>query len=128
MQLKSILAKLKSKKKSEIKTKDIPPNTPETSPEAKEPISTKEEEKSQPIKEYHEVIYSKGTIPKDKKSKKQTDEANTWKPTHWDGINTIEKNVDTINSKTKYHATATSDIKDSDIDRKVDLLIKKKHK
>ncbi len=129
MELKSVLLKLKPTKKPQVKTKEKQDKKPEMQPTSNEsPPLSEEKPKIQPIKEYHETIYTKGTKPKEKKPKKETTQGTTWKPTHWEGISTIEKNVDTIHTKTKYHQTNNKCSEDMDIEKKVDILLKKKHK
>ena len=129
MQLKSLLTKLKLKEKPRVETKKAPQEEPEAPPEPSEPsLIIEEKQELRPIKEYHETIYTKGHTPKEKKPKKVTKEETTWKPTHWDGISTIEKNVDTIHTKTNYQKPSSHTTEDIDIERKVDLLIKKKQR
>ena len=129
MELKSVLSKLKPTKKPQVETKEKQEKNPENHPTSKESAPPIEEKpKAQPNKEYHETIYTKGTKPKEKKTKKETTQETTWKPTHWEGISTIEKNVDTIHTKTKYHQTNNKCSEDMDIEKKVDMLLKKKHK
>jgi hypothetical protein len=137
VELKSVFLKLKPNKKPEVETKEKPEKKPQTQPKPTESPATEEknehqpqEEKPQPqpIKEYHETIYTKGTKPKEKKPQKQTKPDTSWKPTHWEGITTIEKNVDTIHTKSKYPKPNTSCTKDMDIEKKVDILLKKKQK
>ena len=129
VELKSVFTKLKPKKKPQEERKETLEKNPQTTETPSEPPQPVEEKPtSQSIKEYHETIYTKGTAPKEKKPQKQEKTDTTWKPTHWDGINTIEKNVDTIHTKTKYQKSTPSCTDDMDIERKVDLLIKKKEK
>ena len=137
MELKSVFSKFKPTKKPQVETKEKQEKKPQTqskpteSPAIEEnPQHQPQEEKPQPqpIKEYHETIYTKGTKPKEKKPKKQTTQEPAWKPTHWEGITTIEKNVDTIHTKSKYQKTNTSCTDDMDIEKKVDILLKKKQK
>lgn len=129
MELKSVFLKLKPNKKPEVETKEKPEKKPQTQSKPTEsPPPIEEQPKPQPIKDYHETIYTKGTKPKEKKPKKQTKPDTTWKPSHWDGISTIEKNVDTIHTKSKYQKPNTSCTDDMDIEKKVDILLKKKQK
>ena len=126
MSLKSVFTKLKSKKKPEVKTKESTQKKPETPPEPCEPTPPiKEKQEPQPVKEYHETIYTNGHTPKEKKPKTPLIQETQWKPKHWEGINTIEKNVDIIHTETQYQKTTSCITDDSDIERKVDLLLRK---
>ena len=127
MDLKSKLIKILPKLKPKTKTPTIELNTttPKTATQepTREPLEPTTEK---PIKTYHETLYSRGTTPPKPKTKQSTKPLQSWKSTHWEGINSIEKNVDTIHTKEK--TTHTTNRKETDIERKVDIILNKKHK
>ena len=126
MSLKSVLQKLKPKEKPQIHTKETPEKKPDSKasePSGTTPMDVKHEPK--PVKEYHETLYTKGHAPKEKKLKAPTKQDTQWKPKHWEGINTIEKNVDTIHIKDNDWRSTPNTKEETDIERKVDMIIKK---
>ncbi|MBU0498036.1 MAG: hypothetical protein KKG04_08830 [Candidatus Thermoplasmatota archaeon] len=126
MDLKAKLTKIIPKRKPKPTTKTIeqtPPLQTERPP-TEQPIHTVEK----PIKIYHETLYSKGHTPKEPPQPKQIKTNETsWKPKQWEGITNIEKNIDTIHTTDKPQHT-TASCTETNIDRKVDLILKKKYK
>lgn len=120
----------RSKSKKENKEIDIPIDIKETLQPEQEIISeTNEEAEELPITEYHETLYSKESAPKKSKAPSKASEE-TWKRKSWESVGTIEKNVDHIKQKkavgTSDYKQKSSNIKDKDIDKKVDRLFSKK--
>jgi hypothetical protein len=126
MDLKTKLTKIIPKRKQKPTTKTIEQTPP---PQTKQPPTEQPPQLiEKPQKTYHETLYSKGQAPKEPPQPKQQKTTETiWKPKQWEGITTIESNIDTIHTTDKPPHTTTT-CTETNIDRKVDLILKKKHK
>jgi hypothetical protein len=113
-----LFGKSKEKKQGNEKEIDIPIIKDEETTKQKEEVffETSEVTEEPPITEYHETLYSS-----EHPSKKGKE---TLRRKNWDSMNTIEKNVDTIDKKkTAYKQTSTGS---NDIERNVDNLLSSK--
>ena len=85
-----------------------------------------DKEESETI-EYHETLYSKGHAPKKTKVFSEKEEK-PCRRSSWENMNTIEKNIDTIDKKKTSTTSKARSAEISNIDNKVDKLLTKKKK
>jgi hypothetical protein len=105
--------------KTEGKTTTIYLKASEEKPSVKLPP-----QKSKPVTEYNETLFSRDTpIKKEKKTGEQIREPT--KRTSWENTKTIERNIDTID-KTHPQPYKGYSKEDIDLDRKIDQILSKK--
>ena len=119
-----VLTKKSDKTKKDDGQKDISEENSVTSDQDKHVGARSDVDDNQKT-EYHEVLYSKGTGPSKGASGSDQD---VYRQKSWESRRTIEKQVDTIESRTKRKKSRYLLKKGGgrDIDTKVDVLLVKK--
>jgi hypothetical protein len=104
---------------TEKKTTTIYLNTSEKKPSAQIPP-----QKSKPVTEYNETLFSRDT-PTKKEKKPGEEIREPVKRTSWENPKTIERNIDTMN-KTRPQPYRGYSKEDVDLDKKIDQILSKK--